>query len=280
MRVIGLCGRKRSGKDTAVSFLAEHGFVRVAFADRLRYLTSLIYGVPLGDFERDDTKEAPVEGSSKPAWWKNAVEQAQKHEGRLTEMFRSETRRGASTKAGFDNLYELDQASKTAPRTFPLDHLYDVQARMRTSNPQGVSPRALLQQMGTEWGRALQSDVWVVWVLRVISQMQDGRCLYDRRTASVRPSRLPAPPGVVISDVRFGNEVTAIQSLGRYPALAPSEVWWIDAEARLPPWTPEHASEPDPALFRGMVDRVMDNNATVDDLREQVMLRLLEGDVP
>ena len=36
LKVIGLTGYARSGKDTAVSFLVEKGFVRVSFADALR----------------------------------------------------------------------------------------------------------------------------------------------------------------------------------------------------------------------------------------------------
>jgi hypothetical protein len=35
-RIIVLCGKSRSGKDTAALFLKEYGFLRVAFADKLK----------------------------------------------------------------------------------------------------------------------------------------------------------------------------------------------------------------------------------------------------
>lgn len=56
----------------------------------------------------------------------------------------------------------------------------------------GVSPRILMQTLGTEWGRKINPDAWLnVW-----------------------RSQLPASGLVVVPDVRFENEAAAIRGLG------------------------------------------------------------------
>lgn len=45
-QLIGITGRKRSGKDTAADILCEqYGYVRVAFADKLRETCKLLFGL-------------------------------------------------------------------------------------------------------------------------------------------------------------------------------------------------------------------------------------------
>ncbi len=61
-----------------------------------------------------------------------------------------------------------------------------------------LTPRKALQFMGTEIGRVLYPDVWVEYTLRACSKLF--------RTSSVT--------GVVISDVRFKNEIDAIHRAG------------------------------------------------------------------
>lgn len=56
----------------------------------------------------------------------------------------------------------------------------------------GVSPRILMQTLGTEWGRKINPDCWLnVW-----------------------RSQLPSTGLVVVPDVRFENEAHAIRELG------------------------------------------------------------------
>lgn len=56
--VIGLIGKARSGKDTAASFLTDENYVRVAFADPVKEMLSVIF--PDIDFHNGD-KTAIVE---------------------------------------------------------------------------------------------------------------------------------------------------------------------------------------------------------------------------
>lgn len=62
MKIIGLHGLARSGKDTLASYLVEHhGFVRIGLADPLRKFVSDITGIPLEDLMDGPTKETPLE---------------------------------------------------------------------------------------------------------------------------------------------------------------------------------------------------------------------------
>lgn len=46
MTIIGVCGRKRHGKDTVGAFLTrEHGYQRIAFADPIKRIAMDIYGL-------------------------------------------------------------------------------------------------------------------------------------------------------------------------------------------------------------------------------------------
>lgn len=68
----------------------------------------------------------------------------------------------------------------------------------------GVTPRAAMQSLGTDWGRDMvHPDIWVN--------------LWTRKARAL----LAAGAHVVADDVRFPNEVAAIRALG-------GEVWRVD----------------------------------------------------
>lgn len=58
--LIGLCGYSRSGKDTAAAHLVDkYGFARIAFADKLKSILSIIYEVGVEHFYDDDKRYVP-----------------------------------------------------------------------------------------------------------------------------------------------------------------------------------------------------------------------------
>ncbi len=58
MIIIGITGRKRSGKDTIGEYLVKnHGFVRVAFADALKEACKIIFGFSDEQVYGDELKE-------------------------------------------------------------------------------------------------------------------------------------------------------------------------------------------------------------------------------
>jgi len=62
--------------------------------------------------------------------------------------------------------------------------------------PEGITARVALQTLGTEWGRNLDSDIWVKAAMREAE--------YFMHTDSK----------VIFDDVRFANEAVAIQQAG------------------------------------------------------------------
>jgi len=63
----------------------------------------------------------------------------------------------------------------------------------------GVSPRTLLQTLGTEWGRHLINDD--IWIIRAKQIWQE--------TNDINPNAI-----ILISDCRFDNEAQAIRDMG------------------------------------------------------------------
>lgn len=107
----------------------------------------------------------------------------------------------------------------------------------------GRSPRELLQTLGTDWGREMVApDVWL-------------------RIAYWRWERAAAEGAAVIAvpDVRFANEAQAIREQG-------GEVWLVHRPDVAP--VEAHASEA--GLPLGLIDRLIANTGTVDQLRERV----------
>ena len=107
----------------------------------------------------------------------------------------------------------------------------------------GASPRQLLQTLGTEWGRQMiRDDIWL-------------------RVAFWRWEQLAAGGVslIVVPDVRFSNEARLIRENG-------GEVWMIHRPGVEP--VASHSSEA--GLPLRMIDRLIVNDGTVDQLRERV----------
>jgi hypothetical protein len=249
VRVIGVCGRKSSGKDEVGRVLVEqYGFVRVALADPIKQLAHLIFGFDTDTlFGPSAAREQRVSHAVARAWWSSALAGVDKHD-----------------------------VQRTIARLFPDPKLASEALRdlvWRTLEPYGglITARVVLQQMGTEWGRALYENVWVDEVLRVVAALDTGHDYHPMHGVKPRaqPSvnRLePAIPGVVITDVRFENEVRAVQHYA-----AGGRVWTINAERRLPPQVMgEHASEPAYADTAAWADTIIDNNGPIEALLPEV----------
>lgn len=108
----------------------------------------------------------------------------------------------------------------------------------------GRSPRELAQTLGTDWGRGLVADD--LWVR-----------LCHRRIADLAMAGRAA---VVITDVRFPNEVAMIRSLG-------GEVWLVERPGASIPLG-DHVSEH--SLAGVQFDRVIVNDGTLAELAGKV----------
>jgi hypothetical protein len=83
-----------------------------------------------------------------------------------------------------------------------------------------LSPRLALQTLGTEWGRNCYPKVWVDYALRTaktlldVNNIRNGYLRYDKKVGFVRSDVFKLPTGVVMSDLRFGNEIEGVHKAG------------------------------------------------------------------
>lgn len=115
----------------------------------------------------------------------------------------------------------------------------------------GASYRTLAQQLGTEWGRAIDPDLWLKIAAAKIAMYRK----YDSK-------------GVVISDVRFPNEAAWIKAQG-------GVIWRIIRPGVEP--VRAHASEDMIASLP--YDYVIDNRSTIDNLIHATRAALKYGTV-
>ena len=170
MKLIGITGKARSGKDTAASYLAhKHGLIRYSFATPMKAAIKAMLG--LSDRHMDgDLKEAEI------PWL-------------------------------------------------------------------GVSPRRIMQTLGTEWGReTIREDLWVVLAQRQWDQVSN-------------PTEDTFHTGMIVPDVRFEDEADFIRRNGGVVIHIKR-----DAAAQIE----SHKSEAGVRVCAG--DLVIANNGTLADL--------------
>lgn len=111
----------------------------------------------------------------------------------------------------------------------------------------GVTPRQLMQTLGTEWGRGVHQDLWL-------------KC-WEQRTRFARESGTM----VVVDDIRFAEEAALIESLGGqvWLVVRPQAVLEQQGSAVL-----EHASEG--GLNGWPFKRHILNDWSIEELERQV----------
>lgn len=202
--IIGITGYAGSGKDTVADILVrDHGFVKVAFADPLKRICKDLFAFT----------DAQLWGSSSK---RNEPDLRYPRE-HSTEVYHGQ----------FCICCGADLWGGTPAVCF-------------------LTPRHALQQLGTEWARSCYEDVWVEYALKVaafllcgaqqtafppniptyypqLGKMWLSACAektfhpsgYGQRFwAHDRAPWRKAARGVVISDVRFPNEVAALRAKG------------------------------------------------------------------
>jgi hypothetical protein len=105
-----------------------------------------------------------------------------------------------------------------------------------------ITGRHLMQTLGTEWGRAIHPDIWVMALVNALKRHADHNDL------------------IVITDTRFNNEACWVRRQPR------GEVWHILRNDR-PALTPEaqaHASEA--GVAKDFKDLTIHNNSTLEAL--------------
>lgn len=241
--IVGVCGKAGSGKDTIADILVkDHGFVKVAFSDPLKRICRDVF-----DWSYDSLW-GPSEKRNEP-------------DARYPQPFtaKEEEQAAIALKKDVDSVH----------REYPVTRF--------------LTPRFALQQLGTEWGRNCYPDIWVEYALRIadklLKEYEIGEAVwqYDAERGLYRGNGyIPYAPhmgvgqklpgGVVISDVRFLNEVDALR---KRPDVG---IWKVNrASAGLKGSAAQHQSELevdriDPEKFTYTID----NNGSLDDLVAKV----------
>lgn len=263
MNIVGISGNLNSGKDTVAKLLVEEfDYVQVALADPIKR-----YALKVFHFSEDQlwgpshfrneldprfqSCDSPDEGDD--AWMAVYRRAERLNKKFVTEMFPDSPLLQATAMGKLKSW--LKGLSKEHPQ---------------------VSPRIVLQTLGTEFGRSVHPDVWIRMTLRVSSKLLGGGYAYDH---SEGLSRDPSakPQGVVISDIRFPNELAEIKKVGGF--LIRIKRPQSDHLANVVGVT-NHKSEMHQSNFDDSdFNFIIFNDKTLEDLEESVRIAgmMLEG---
>lgn len=141
-------------------------------------------------------------------------------------------------------------------RGVPNDETDDYLEGFRKEQPthflMGKSPRHAMQTIGTEWGRGMiADDLWID--------------TFERRCFGIRKHY-----GVVVTDVRFPNEVEAIKKLG-------GVVFRVNRDSQLEAFlaTPPASRHPSEAevMALDVTDEIQNNFATANEFQSYIAKR-------
>lgn len=129
--------------------------------------------------------------------------------------------------------------------------------------PEDAKPREFLQKVGTDIGRAYDTDIWVKWMRREVMQKfaafrwehRDLEPCCDHDCDDPALDRVSPSYGVVLSDCRFDNEVAFVNSFDNSVMIrfiaGPDKVSALEEKRGNPTMTPEQATH---ASEKGLTD--------------------------
>ena len=269
MRIIGITGQAGSGKDEiAGRFVKNHDYVQLSLADPMKRFGLNVFGFDViqlwgpssaRNMHDPGFNECNIRSSQMtfepgcsmsniarhcdPGWADAAVRLTQYAPGFVGELVTgSEAKREA------------------------LKMLYFWFGSLGHHYPE-LSPRIMLQSLGTEWGRQVcGEDVWINELLESAECLLNGE-EYEREIGFTG-KRIDKPSGVVCSDVRFNNELHAIKAVGGKIVKVTRAT--ADKKAKKLGIV-GHASEAEQKEFTAdMFDAVLANEGTLPELYKSV----------
>lgn len=176
MMVVGISGQAGSGKDTVADMLVDnHDFMKVSLADPIKVFARTTFKFTQQQLwgasnYRNDVDERFQEAEA----WERARERVCAHaEGFAASLFGDEPMMAAAAAAALPAWFD----------------------ELRAMTPDSLSPRIVLQSLGTEFGRRLDPDIWIRQAFKVLKELDTA---------------------AVISDIRFRNELEYIRSHGGF----------------------------------------------------------------
>lgn len=230
MRVIALAGRMGAGKDTAGEALSsEHGYTTLSFARPLKDLARLIFHYDQETLHGPSRlRNVPDPRAATDVYWKGVIRRCTVDydvQDAVRRLFPSE-------------LYP--RAMGELLRLVLVELVY----------VEALTPRTVLQRLGTEWGRTIDSEVWLHGV-------------------KTHMAAHPHTHRWALTDCRFPEEAAFVKDrLG-------GKVVWVEADQRLPPRGAEHSSEPTQEALAQWTDAILNSNGPLLEAGERV--RVLEN---
>lgn len=180
--LIGITGQAGAGKDTIGTILQEeHGFYPIAFAEPMKHFARLVFG-----FTHQQVY-GPIEV-------KNAFDPRFEGPDGQNEKYVCAIRFGMFADRWLRDLGVFNEDP---------DELYEAERSLQNwllsiLELHRISPRIVLQTLGTEWGRKTKDGLWIEVGLGRVERL----------------FRAQGVLGVVITDLRFVDEAKAVRFAG------------------------------------------------------------------
>jgi hypothetical protein len=77
-----------------------------------------------------------------------------------------------------------------------------------------ITPRRILQTLGTQWGRRVNNNMWVDHTVQNAMRLLSGECCYSAKDGLRHAPDAKTPDLIVIPDGRFRNEILGVAKWG------------------------------------------------------------------
>lgn len=265
--IIGFCGLAGSGKDTAAKFvITDHRFVPIAFADEMKRVCKRVYDFSdeqlwgPSEFRNLPDKRYPRPGHT----WTKLPPREFPVEGEAPYARRVEDKWYGCACCGLEAQSKLQWSD---------DH--DESWAIECAEQCYLTTRYALQQLGTGWGRDCYPNTWTDVTLRHarlllgMDRGEPGGYWYDQKQgllSNIATTRIPDYiPGVVLTDVRYLNEIRAVRASGG------KVIRVTRPGAGLTGGAAQHSSETEQAgLADSEFDAVIHNDESLEALQSRV----------
>ena len=252
MKLIGISGKSRSGKDTLARMFrffpqGDGAAVEMAFADPIKRILKNLYGWS------DETLWGPSHLRDKPDF--GHVRMVKHHAWFCEKCIRLHAISDDDLRA---KLGSQPQSHKRchACKSFSPEHIFRL-----TAMTVYLTPRFALTSLGTEWGQDMMGDrlIWVNRVLADVRELARGNYVYDRTRGGVEFANGCRPLATaLITDVRFIHEFDRMKAEGALMV----RIRRPDSSSSTHRSETELDSVPDDRF-----DAVIENDGSLDELR-------------
>jgi hypothetical protein len=198
--IIGIAGAAGSGKDTVSGFISQYSnAISIAQADPMKRFARNVF----------DFTEQQLWG---PSECRNAPDDRYDDDSRFWDFAADKLR-----DLGLTWVKEV-LPDATSPEQFAavtaLNLWFNNMRNHHWVEKRQLTPRYMLQTIGTEWGRQFSSDMWNACALRAARTLLVGGHDYDRVVGVTKDSSQNGFDFVCVTDVRFRNELVGIHEAG------------------------------------------------------------------